>query len=257
MTAASSSSPLKYQYNAMHIMPASVFSNLVIFSISVTSTIALSPPLLNPLGSFNQLSSTSNDAVALLEVEARFNATVAYIENLFNETTSPSQILPTSPQIPPNQTSAVLLPTTTLNQTQTQNSITYNVPDSPATLLLFAFGRTIPKIEVLEAITVSMGAAVEKCVQHKGAQPIDSGCFRHVHQFANKDEVVIAVADFQEIGDPMTNRVLVDVLRGLAEFMMGEGRRGYRECSFQVDVQGSGLVGSGHLEFEAAVAATA
>lgn len=71
-------------------------------------------------------------------------------------------------------------------------------------------------------------------------------------------EVLLSVADFREVGRPMTYFVLCDVLRGLGEFMMGaevgteaaaERERWFGEVGFEVEVERAGYVASGGVSY--------
>lgn len=66
----------------------------------------------------------------------------------------------------------------------------------------------------------------------------------------NGENVTITVADFREIGRPMSYYNLRDVLSGIGDFET-EPKRGVTTLSYEVDVDGKGYVGSGHLDYAA------
>lgn len=67
----------------------------------------------------------------------------------------------------------------------------------------------------------------------------------------NDDNVTITVADFREIGKPISYFVLRDTLRGIGDFATEKGR-GSTALRFEVDVEGRGYVGTGHVGYERA-----
>ena len=61
--------------------------------------------------------------------------------------------------------------------------------------------------------------------------------------------MTIIVADFRESGRPMTYYDLRDVLTGIGEFMT-EPDQEVRALTYEVDVDGKGYVGTGHVDYE-------
>ena len=64
------------------------------------------------------------------------------------------------------------------------------------------------------------------------------------------DNVTITVADFREVGKPMTYFMLRDTLTGIGNFV-SEKEYGATELSYEIDVEGKGYVGTGHVDFNA------
>lgn len=65
----------------------------------------------------------------------------------------------------------------------------------------------------------------------------------------NDDTVTITVADFRETGKPMTFYTLRDTLSGIGDFMTEPEQR-VTAVSYEVDVDGQGYVGTGHVGYE-------
>lgn len=138
-----------------------------------------------------------------------------------------------------------------LNETlmPSQNFISYRIPDSPTTLLLHSFGPRIPVDELLQTVALAVGVCFRFISEGRGRAPIADGFFMYTHVFLNHDEIEIIVADFREIGRPMTYLALFDVLRGVGEFMIMPGQKA-QELQFEVEIQETGYVGTGHVDYK-------
>lgn len=146
---------------------------------------------------------------------------------------------------------------TLLNKTLTpsQNFISYHVPNSPTTLLFHNLGPMIPVDELLQTIAFAVRISFTYIGEGRGRTPIANGYFAYTHEFMNRDMIEIIVADFREIGKVMTYHALFDVVRGVGEFMISPGQDP-RELEFEVEVQGIGYVGTGHVDYKKVEAST-
>ena len=134
--------------------------------------------------------------------------------------------------------------------TPSQNFISYRVPNSQTTLLIHHFGPTIPVEELLRSIAFAVKICYTHIGEGKGKTPIaGKGLFKYKHEFLNHDEVEITVADFREIGKVMTYFILFDVVSGVGQFMISPGQTA-REVDFEVDFEGVGYVGTGHVSYK-------
>lgn len=174
-----------------------------------------------------------------LKVDALATAPQGSITTAVHQTDSPSTPL------------NLILPHSLLNET----FIPYHVPNSPTTLMFHSFGPAFPPDELLRAVAFAVGLAYDEVADQGGKARIIGGHFVYNHEFLNRKEVEIAVADFREIGLPMTYFILVDVLRGIGEFVLLRGRRAH-EVQFEVEVKGLGHLGSGHVEYKPAAPST-
>ena len=155
-----------------------------------------------------------------------------------------------------NENSSTLnltLPKGPINKTFTapQNFISYRVPHSPTTLLFHSFSSTIPTDEMLRAVALAVGIAFDNISEKGGKAHIARGFFVYSHEFLTLAVVGITVGDFREIGLPMTYYILRDVLRGIGEFILLRGQ-GAQELQFEVEVQGLGYLGTGHVDYKPA-----
>ena len=137
----------------------------------------------------------------------------------------------------------------------TQNFISYRVPHSPTTLLFHGFGPRIPLNELLQTVGFAVTIALKYIGEGRGRTPIVNGFFVYEHEFVNRDEVQITIGDFREIGRSLTYYALYDVMRGIGEFMVLPGQR-TQELEFEVEVQGIGYVGTGHVDYKPAATST-
>lgn len=83
----------------------------------------------------------------------------------------------------------------------------------------------------------------------KGRDLIENGFFTHRHVLPNGDNVTITIVDFRESERPMTYLNVRDVLTGIGDFMTEPGR-GVSVCSYEVEVEGKGYVGTGHVDYD-------
>ena len=173
-----------------------------------------------------------------LKVDALATAPQGSITTAVNQTESPSTL-------------NLILPHSLLNET----FIPYHVPNSPTSLMFHGFGPAFPPDELLRAVAFAVGIAYDEVADQGGIARIIGGHFMYNHEFLNRKEVEIAVADFREIGLPMTYFILVDVLRGIGEFVVLRGRVAH-EVQFEVEVKGLGHLGSGHVEYKSAPPST-
>ena len=107
----------------------------------------------------------------------------------------------------------------------------------------------MPTDYMLRAVAFAVGIAFDQISDHKGRTPITSGIFVYTHEFSDRKKVEIIVNDFREDGKPMTYFVLLDVLRGLGEFALKQGPP-TREVSFEIEVEGLGYLGTGHVDYK-------
>ena len=142
------------------------------------------------------------------------------------------------------------VPQSLLNETiaPPQNFISYHVPNSPTTLDFHSFELTVPIDYILRAVAFAVGIAYEHISDNQGRAPIAKGIFKYTHEFKDGRTVKITVNDFREDGKPMTYFVLLDVLRGLGEFVLQRGSPA-REVSFEVEVARIGYLGTGHVDY--------
>ena len=133
--------------------------------------------------------------------------------------------------------------------THQQNYISYRVPNSLATLMFHSLGSPIPTNELLQCIAFAVSATHAFIMQGRGLDPISTGFFQFTHEYLNDDEVEIVVADFREIGRAMTYFELLDVVRGIGEFMIRPGQES-QELSFEAEFEGRGYLGTGHVGFK-------
>ncbi|CAD6569514.1 MAG: hypothetical protein ASARMPREDX12_002703 [Alectoria sarmentosa] len=132
-----------------------------------------------------------------------------------------------------------------------QVPIHYPVKGTPTTLLFHAFGDPIPSSYMLQCLSLSLSIVLEFTLTDRGHELIEHGFFFHKHLMLNDDIVTITVADFREIGKPMDYFRLRDTLKGIGDFVMEKGR-GPAVLRFEVDVEGRGYVGTGHVGYERA-----
>lgn len=116
--------------------------------------------------------------------------------------------------------------------------------------MLHAFGAAIPTNEILRTVALAVSIAYDRIDECGGEVLIAKGIFVYSHTFINRDEIILTVSDFRETGGPMTYFNLRDVLRGVGEFFLG--RRGAQELQFEVDVEGMGYRGTGHVDYKPA-----
>ena len=129
-----------------------------------------------------------------------------------------------------------------------QSFITYHIPFSPTTLMFHHFGLSIPADDLDRAVTMSVNICLHNIATKQGDTPITTGTFLYTYEFLNHMEVEISVADFREIGRPMTYYVLCDLLRGIGQFAKLPEQKA-QELTFEVDVQERGYVGTGHVSY--------
>ena len=67
--------------------------------------------------------------------------------------------------------------------------------------------------------------------------------------FPNNDNVTVTVADFREVGRPMDYSALRDSLVGIRNFLRERGRRP-TPVEYEIEVDGRGYVGTGHIDYE-------
>ena len=60
--------------------------------------------------------------------------------------------------------------------------------------------------------------------------------------------MTITVADFREAGKPMTYLMLRDTLTNIGNFV-SEKEYGASTLSYEIEVEGKGYVGTGHVDF--------
>lgn len=144
-----------------------------------------------------------------------------------------------------------------LNETlsPSQNFISYHVPHSPTTLLFHGLGPMIPAAELLQTVGLAITIAFNYISEGQGRKVIANGLFVYEHEFLNHAEVRITVGDFREIGRSMTYYALFDTVRGIGEFMIMPGHN-TQELAFEVEVQGIGYVGTGHVDYKQAASPT-
>lgn len=137
-----------------------------------------------------------------------------------------------------------------LDETSTplQNFISYHVPDSPTTLIFHSFGSTIPVNKLVQTMALALSVTVRSISEGRGRFPIPNGLFQYTHEFLDRNEIEIFVGDFREIGRPMSYLALFDVLRGVGEFMIMPGQKP-QELEFEVEIQETGYVGTGHVDY--------
>lgn len=129
-----------------------------------------------------------------------------------------------------------------------QNFVSYQVPDSPVTLLFHSFGATIPVDKLLQTVALAVSICFNILGEGRGEVPIANGLFMYTREFSDHD-IEITVGDFREIDRPMTYHALFDVVRGVGEFMIMPGQKA-QELEFEVELQGTGYVGSGHVDYK-------
>lgn len=129
--------------------------------------------------------------------------------------------------------------------------IPYRVEGTPTTLLFHSFGDEIPAAFFLQCLGFSITVILEITLEGRGRDELKNGLFQHAHLMPNGDNVTITVADFREIGKPMTYDDLRDVLSGIGDFVT-EPRRAMTTLSYEVDVDGKGYVGTGHVGYDIA-----
>ena len=175
----------------------------------------------------------------ILKVDALAVAPQGSIITAVNQTESPSTPL------------HLILPHRPLNETL----IPYHVPNSPVTLTFHGFDRAIPPDELLRTVAFAVGIAYDEVADKGGKAHIAAGLFVYKHKLLNQNEVEITVGDFREIGLPMNYFNLLDTLRGIGEFVLLRERKAY-EVQFEVEVNGVGHLGSGHVEYKPAPPST-
>ncbi|KAM0798582.1 hypothetical protein BDR22DRAFT_823262 [Usnea florida] len=128
--------------------------------------------------------------------------------------------------------------------------IPYRVPHSPVTLFFHDFGTRVPTTTyILDALGLSLARVLKITAAGKGRDPILRGFFLHKHVFPNNDNVTITVADFREVGRLMDYSALRDALVGMRNFLREQGRRP-TTVAYEVEVDGMGYVGTGHIDYE-------
>lgn len=144
-----------------------------------------------------------------------------------------------------------------LNETlaPSHNFISYPVPYSPTTLLFHGFGPKIPVDELLQTVGFAAAIAIKFIGEGRGRTPIINGFFVYEHEFLNHDEVQITVGDFREMGRSLTYYALFDTMRGIGEFMLLPEQQ-TQELEFEVEIEGIGYVGTGHVDYKPAATST-
>ena len=128
--------------------------------------------------------------------------------------------------------------------------IPFRVKDSPVTLLFHSFGPSIPLSMFLHAVSLALAAIFKSCIKNHGTDPIRNGLFISTHIMPSGDNVTISVADFREVGKPMTYFMLRDTLTNIGNFV-SEKKYGATTLSYEIEVEGKGYVGTGHVDFNA------
>lgn len=136
-----------------------------------------------------------------------------------------------------------------LSNTDASGLIPFRVKNSPVTLLFHSFGPAIPLSMFLQSVSLAL-AAIFKSIISKGTDPIRLGLFISTHVLPSGDNVTISVADFREAGKPMTYFMLRDTLTGIGNFV-SEEKHGASTLSYEIEVEGKGYVGTGHVDFNA------
>ena len=138
------------------------------------------------------------------------------------------------------------------NTTPTNPSglIPFRVNDGPVTLLLHSFGPSIPLSMFLHSVSLALAVVFQSTIKGKGRDPIKNGLFISTHIMPTGDNVTISVADFREAGKPMTYLMLRDTLTGIGNFV-SEKKYGATTLSYEIEVEGKGYVGTGHVDFDA------
>ena len=129
-----------------------------------------------------------------------------------------------------------------------QGLIPYRVKGSPTTLLFHGFGVKIPSKYMLRSLSLSLRVVLSLTLDGKGRDLISNGFFINTHVLPNGNNLTITVADFRENGKPMVYDTLRDVLSGIGDFMT-EPDEGVTTLSYEVDVDGMGYVGTGHVGY--------
>ena len=145
--------------------------------------------------------------------------------------------------VPSNQSNTTLKPP--------QGFIPYRMKGSSTSLLFHGFGDPIPSRYLLQCLSYSLTLILEMTLDGRGKDLIANGYFSHKHIMPNGDFVEITAADFREIGRPMDYDALRDTLSGIGDFVTEPGR-GITTLSYEVEVDGKGYVGTGHVGFELA-----
>ncbi|KAL9127429.1 MAG: hypothetical protein Q9217_003698 [Psora testacea] len=108
------------------------------------------------------------------------------------------------------------------------------------------FGAEIPEGKFLPTFEAAT-TLVRSVIQKSGDSNITAGLWKYAHCFRDGDNITFTIGDFREIGRPLIYVRLLDVLDGLPIFMIYYDR--FREVYFEVEVEGEGSVGSGHVDF--------
>ncbi|MCJ1453743.1 hypothetical protein MMC28_004092 [Mycoblastus sanguinarius] len=233
----------------MHLFSAT--SILVVLQI-LSHTGAISALMLptSPLLSIYNASQTSAN-IPLALAKTLFNDAVALVEGSFNET---NETLTTA-QSPLNGTLAPIQSLFNGTVPPSDDFIPFRVSESRTTLLFHSFGASMPSDELLQSITSSISVVFDRVIHDGGRTPMLDGFFRHTHHFINDDYVKIVIADFREDGRPITYFNLVDIIRGIGDFMIEE-QKNYMEVQFEVEVDHVGYAGTGHVEYTPAATPT-
>ena len=125
----------------------------------------------------------------------------------------------------------------------------YHVKGSATTLFFHSFGAKIPSSYLLQCLSLSLTLVFEAILHGKGKDPIANGLFVHTHVMPNEYMVTITVADFRESGKSIDYSSLKDTLSGIGDFVT-EPRQGVTTLSYEVEVDGRGYVGTGHVDYE-------
>ena len=196
-------------------------------------------------------------------------AALAHLQSCFSVTAAPLTTTSVSPivtvELEPSISSAINRNSTALrnpnirfpsNQSNTtsvplQEAVPYRVRGSSTLLLFHSFGAPFPSEYLLASLSLSLSTVLEFTLQGKGREPIAQGFFIHTHVMPTGDSVSITVADFREIGRPMNYYALRDTLSGIGDFVT-EPERSVTPLSYEVEVDGLGYVGTGHVDYEPA-----
>ena len=128
--------------------------------------------------------------------------------------------------------------------------IPFHVKGSPTTLLFHTFGRSIPLSMLIQSVSLSLTVIIEPILEGKGQDLIPQGVFMRTHVMPTGDKVTISVADFRELRKPMTYLMLRDTLSAIGSFVT-EKEYEATTLSYEIEVEGKGYVGTGHVDFDA------
>lgn len=110
----------------------------------------------------------------------------------------------------------------------------------------------IPVAELLQSLASSLQIIFNQIGAKGGNTELDHGFFRHRHRFDNDDEVTILILDFGAIGKTISYYRLLDVVRGVGEFMELPERT-FTVVEFEVHVKMDGrleYVTTGSVRFK-------